>query len=174
MQTDSSIEQAFNSLTLDAPILRAVEKQGYTHMTPIQLQAIPKLLEGRDLLGTAQTGTGKTAAFVLPLLQQLRSGKKQPAPQHPQSGNSRKHHRAPVARPQALILAPTRELAIQIDDSVSRYGEDSRLGHTVLFHPAGAPPETQADRVARTHGEVRRGLAALGPRAGRTQQEDPL
>ncbi|MDP7549052.1 MAG: DEAD/DEAH box helicase, partial [Alphaproteobacteria bacterium] len=91
----------FTGLELAQPILRAITDEGYTTPTPIQLKSIPPLLAGRDLLGVAQTGTGKTAAFALPLLHRL-AGK---------AGNS-------PNKPRALILAPTRELAGQINDSL--------------------------------------------------------
>jgi ATP-dependent RNA helicase RhlE len=96
---------------------RAVAAEGYVTPTPIQEQCIPQLLEGRDMLGSAQTGTGKTAAFTLPLLQQLSSIK-----QRPRRGT-----------PRALILAPTRELAAQIGESIATYGRFLRLSHTVVF-----------------------------------------
>ncbi len=96
---------------------RAVTAQGYVKPSPIQEQCIPHLLEGHDLLGTAQTGTGKTAAFTLPLLERL-------------SKNSR---RPKKGTPRALILAPTRELAAQIGDSIETYGQYLRLSHTVIF-----------------------------------------
>ncbi|NOY06877.1 MAG: DEAD/DEAH box helicase [Chlorobi bacterium] len=96
---------------------RSVAAEGYVTPTPIQEQCIPRLLEGRDLLGTAQTGTGKTAAFVLPLLQQLS-----------------KNHRRPRSRtPRALILAPTRELAAQTGDKIRTYGRFLSISHTVIF-----------------------------------------
>ncbi len=96
---------------------RAVAAEGYIAPTPIQERCIPPLLEGRDLLGTAQTGTGKTAAFALPLLQRL-------------SGNPGRPRRG---SPRALILAPTRELAAQIEASIGTYGRFLRLSHTVIF-----------------------------------------
>ena len=96
---------------------RAVAREGYVTPTPIQEQCIPQLLEGRDLMGTAQTGTGKTAAFALPLLQRL-------------SGRSRRPHKG---TPRALILAPTRELAAQIGQSIQTYGHFLRISHTVIF-----------------------------------------
>jgi len=96
---------------------RAVAKEGYVTPTPIQVQCIPHLLEGRDLMGTAQTGTGKTAAFALPLLQRL-------------AGT---HRRAVKGTPRALILAPTRELAAQIRESFQTYGRFLRVSHTVVF-----------------------------------------
>ncbi|HPA78690.1 MAG TPA: DEAD/DEAH box helicase [Kiritimatiellia bacterium] len=112
------------------PIQRAVAEEGYTVPTPIQQQAIPHLVEGRDLLGCAQTGTGKTAAFTLPLLQELT--------------NSHKH---PVSRrPRALILTPTRELAAQIGDSIRTYGRHLKISHTVVFGGVGQNPQVQALR----------------------------
>ncbi len=103
--------------TLVPELQKAVAAQGYCDPTPIQAECIPHLLDGRDLLGSAQTGTGKTAAFTLPLLQQLDS-----EPRRPKKGC-----------PRALILAPTRELAAQIGDSLSTYGRFLRLSHTVIF-----------------------------------------
>jgi ATP-dependent RNA helicase RhlE len=94
----------------------AVDSEGYSEPTPIQAQAIPYLLEGRDLLGVAQTGTGKTAAFALPILQRL--------------GNAR---RASPGHARVLVLTPTRELAIQIDESFATYGKNLRRTHTVVF-----------------------------------------
>ena len=103
--------------TLDEPLRRAIAASGYVTPTPIQEQSIPHLLAGRDLLGTAQTGTGKTAAFALPLLQRLA-----------------KHKQAPGrGTPRALILAPTRELAAQIGQSIETYGRYLRLHHTTIF-----------------------------------------
>ena len=107
----------FAPLGLVEPILRALHAEGYQVPTPIQAQAIPPLLAGRDLLGIAQTGTGKTAAFALPLLQKLAQANLRPQPRG--------------AR--ALILAPTRELAIQIDASLAAYGRHLRLRHAVIL-----------------------------------------
>ncbi len=103
--------------TLIPEIQRAVAAEGYTTPTPIQQQCIQSLLEGRDLLGSAQTGTGKTAAFTLPLLQRLANHNRRPRP----------------GTPRALILAPTRELAAQIRESVQTYGRHLRLSSTVIF-----------------------------------------
>jgi ATP-dependent RNA helicase RhlE len=111
----ADLEGAF--LTLARPLQDAVVAQGYVTPTPIQEQCIGHLLDGRDLLGTAQTGTGKTAAFVLPLLQRLSRHSKPP-----KSGT-----------PRALILAPTRELAAQIGDSIHAYGQYLNLKHTVIY-----------------------------------------
>src|SRR5919112_6347255 len=102
----------FSELGLRPELLRAVEAQGYTHPTPVQREAIPLVLAGRDLLAGAQTGTGKTAAFVLPMLQRLAATERQP------SNGQRGHVRA-------LILTPTRELAIQVEQSVRDYGGSS-------------------------------------------------
>ena len=110
----------FSSLNLDAQILKAVEEEGYTEPTPIQTQAIPHILAGRDLMAMAQTGTGKTAAFTLPLLQRLL----------PHASTSASPARHPI---RALILAPTRELAIQVEKSVETYSRHVPLRSTVVF-----------------------------------------
>lgn len=118
----------FQQLNLIAPILQALNETGYTTPTPIQAQAIPHLLAGRDLLGCAQTGTGKTAAFAIPILQLLSS-------------------RAPKPRKiRALILTPTRELAIQIEESFRTYGNRLPLKCTVIFGGVGQTPQVQALR----------------------------
>lgn len=108
----------FKDLRVSAPILDALEKQGYQNPTPIQEQAIPEVLKGKDLLGCAQTGTGKTAAFSIPILQLLNNFKP-------------KDHKRGTIR--SLILTPTRELAIQIDESIEAYGENLKLKHAVIF-----------------------------------------
>lgn len=105
----------FEQLGLIEPILKALKQEGYKTPTPIQQQAIPVVLQGRDLLGCAQTGTGKTAAFSLPILQLLT-----------ESPRTTKGIRA-------LVLTPTRELAIQIDDSLKAYGRELKVRHTVIF-----------------------------------------
>ena len=110
----------FSSLNLGPQILRAVEEEGYTEPTPIQVQAIPHVLAGRDLMAMAQTGTGKTAAFTLPLLQRLL----------PHASTSASPARHPI---RALILAPTRELAIQVEKSVETYSRHVLLRSTVVF-----------------------------------------
>jgi ATP-dependent RNA helicase RhlE len=124
------------------PLQRAVAEEGYTTPTPIQQQAIPHLLEGRDLLGCAQTGTGKTAAFTLPLLQELTKTKRT----------------APGGKPRALILTPTRELAAQIGDSIKTYGRHVNVSHTVIFGGVGQNPQVQA---------MRRGLDVVVATPGR-------
>ncbi len=109
---------AFKKLDLIDPILKALTAEGYTTPTPIQAQSIPLILERRDLLGCAQTGTGKTAAFAIPILQLLYQHKSE----------ERGPHKIKV-----LILTPTRELAIQIDESFAAYGKYTGLTHTVIF-----------------------------------------
>ena len=108
---------SFTDLGLAEPLVRALEAKGYSQPTPIQAQAIPVLLEGRDLLGIAQTGTGKTAAFILPSLQRLASAGKRPLPYHCRM----------------LVLTPTRELATQIADNARGYGRFSRLNVATVF-----------------------------------------
>ena len=108
----------FDQLDLVEPILNALQHEGYTQPTPIQEISIPIVLSGKDLLGCAQTGTGKTAAFAIPILQQL----------HLNKGNDRSPRKI-----KALIVTPTRELAIQIDESFAAYGRFMNLRHTVVF-----------------------------------------
>ena len=124
-------ESCFSALGLAEPLQRALTARNHVVPTPIQARAIPELLAGRDMLGIAQTGTGKTAAFALPILHQLATA-----------------HRKRVPRsPHALILAPTRELAIQIGDEFRAYGKDLRLRQTVIFGGVGQKP--QVDALAR-------------------------
>jgi ATP-dependent RNA helicase RhlE len=120
----------FENLNLIAPILKAVKDKGYTTPTPIQAQAIPAILQGRDLLGCAQTGTGKTAAFAIPTLQFLYKEQ--------ESGRWNKGIKA-------LIITPTRELAIQIDESFSDYGAQTNIRHTVIF--GGVKQHAQVKRI---------------------------
>lgn len=118
--------QTFQSLQLIQALMRALEEEGYTQPTPIQQQAIPEVLKGRDLLGCAQTGTGKTAAFSLPMLQLLQ-----------QSGPGK--HR--IIR--GLVITPTRELAIQIHESLTAYGKYLPLKHAVIFGGVSQVPQVQ-------------------------------
>jgi ATP-dependent RNA helicase RhlE len=118
----------FASLGLSEPLLRALASENYTTPTPIQVRAIPALLAGRDLLGIAQTGTGKTAAFGLPLLQRLAENK------------ARADHRGT----RALILAPTRELAVQIDVSLKTYGRHLGFRHAVILGGVNQNPQVNA------------------------------
>ncbi|SDM08872.1 ATP-dependent RNA helicase RhlE [Catalinimonas alkaloidigena] len=122
---------SFASLGLIEPILQALTTEGYSAPTPIQAQAIPHVLEHKDLLGTAQTGTGKTAAFAIPILQLLAS---QPTP---------KKGRRTI---KSLILTPTRELAIQIGESFEAYGRHTSVRHTVIFGGVSQHSQVQALR----------------------------
>lgn len=121
----------FENLNLIEPILNALKSEGYTHPTPIQEKAIPVVLERKDLLGCAQTGTGKTAAFAIPILQIL----------HEQKGLQRGPKQI-----KALILTPTRELAIQIGESFMAYGEHTGLHHLVVFGGVSQVPQVNALR----------------------------
>ena len=140
---ETNISPSFSTLGLRAELLRAVEEQGYTQPTPIQLAAIPAVLAGRDLLAAAQTGTGKTAGFVLPLLQLLAGLKGSPAGRR---------------LPRTLILTPTRELAAQIEASVRAYGAHMSLTSTVVYGGVGMQPQVQA---------LRRGVDILVSTPGR-------
>lgn len=120
---------SFKNLELIDPILRALTIQGYSEPTPIQQKAIPLVLQRKDILGCAQTGTGKTAAFAIPILQILHQQKKG------------------FAGIKSLILTPTRELAIQIDESFAAYGKFTQIKHTVIF--GGVPQRSQTDALRR-------------------------
>jgi superfamily II DNA/RNA helicase len=119
----------FDSLALDPKLLRAVADSGYTQLTPIQAKAIPIVLAGRDVMGAAQTGTGKTAAFTLPLLQKML--------RHENASASPARH--PV---RALVLAPTRELADQVANNVKAYAKHTQLRSTVVFGGIDMKPQT--------------------------------
>ena len=122
---------SFDTLGLSAELLRAVREQGYTEPTPVQSKAIPVILEGKDVLAGAQTGTGKTAGFTLPLLQRL-------------SESSNHNGRRPV---RALVLTPTRELAAQVGESVEIYGRHLPMRSTVIF--GGVKINPQKDKLRR-------------------------
>ncbi|HRE13743.1 MAG TPA: DEAD/DEAH box helicase, partial [Usitatibacteraceae bacterium] len=139
------MSQAFESLGLLPELLRAIAEQGYTEPTPIQQQAIPVVLSGRDLLGAAQTGTGKTAGFTLPLLQRL-------APMASKSFSPALH---PV---RCLILTPTRELAIQVYESVKTYGKHIPLKPYCVYGGVNINPQIQ---------ELRKGVEILVATPGR-------
>ena len=132
---------SFSKLGLSPLILAALETQGYSEATPIQEKSIPIVLEGRDLMAAAQTGTGKTAGFTLPILELLSGGK----------GPSSNHVRT-------LILTPTRELAAQIDESVKTYGKNLPLSSTVVFGGVGIGPQMQ---------KLRKGIDILVATPGR-------
>lgn len=131
----------FSKLGLSAPLLRAISAQNYTKPSPIQEQAIPAILSGKDVLAAAQTGTGKTAGFALPVLQRLSEGRK------PGANNVR-----------ALVLAPTRELAAQVEQSVRDYSTDLSLSSAVVFGGVGINPQMK---------RLRRGVDVLVATPGR-------
>ncbi len=118
----------FHSLNIIEPILKSLQEEGYTTPTPIQAQAIPIVLKGTDLLGCAQTGTGKTAAFAIPILQLL----------------SANHTNEKKRKIRSLIVTPTRELAIQIEESFKNYGRHTNLKCTVIFGGVGQKAQTDA------------------------------
>lgn len=138
--TNFALKGVFEALI--TPLKRAVKAAGYETPTPIQEQAIPHLLNGRDVLGCAQTGTGKTAAFMLPILQYLSDQPKRPVP----------------GKPRVLVLTPTRELAAQIDDSIASYGRYLRISHAVIFGGVGQQPQVT---------KLRRGLDIVVATPGR-------
>jgi ATP-dependent RNA helicase RhlE len=142
---EKTITTSFESLGLMPELMRAVAEQGYTQPTPIQAQAIPVVLAGRDLLGAAQTGTGKTAGFTLPLLQRL-------------AGAASASH-SPARHPvRALIVTPTRELAAQVEESVRAYGKYLPLRSTLVYGGVGMQPQVEA---------LRRGVDILVATPGR-------
>jgi ATP-dependent RNA helicase RhlE len=131
MSLDTPLDTSFDTLGLSGELLRAVSEQGYTEPTPIQRKAIPVILQGRDVMAGAQTGTGKTAGFTLPLLQRLNASS-------PSKG------RRPV---RALVLTPTRELAAQVAESVQTYGRYLPLRSAVIF--GGVKINPQIDKLRR-------------------------
>jgi ATP-dependent RNA helicase RhlE len=140
MKKENDLNGVFGSLLPE--LGQAVSEAGYHTPSPIQEQSIPSLLKGRDMIGCAQTGTGKTAAFTLPILQYLVKNKAQPISK----------------KPRVLILAPTRELAAQIGDSVGKYGAHTNITHTVIFGGVGQNPQVKA---------IRRGVHVLVATPGR-------
>jgi len=141
---------SFEKLNLIEPVQKALKTEGYTVPTPIQERAIPLILQRRDLIGCAQTGTGKTAAFAIPILQLLHQELNSEIPQ-----NTRLSPRRKI---KALIVTPTRELAIQIGDSFAAYGVHTGLQHTVIFGGVAQGPQTSA---------LRRGVEILIATPGR-------
>jgi superfamily II DNA/RNA helicase len=144
-QVPSAPAPRFDTLPLDAKLLRAVADSGYTAMTPIQAKAIPVVLDGRDVMGAAQTGTGKTAAFTLPLLQRMM--------RHENASVSPARH--PV---RAVVIAPTRELADQVAQNVKNYAKHSHLRSAVVFGGVDMKPQTA---------ELRAGVEVLIATPGR-------
>jgi ATP-dependent RNA helicase RhlE len=135
---------AFDQLGLTPELLRAVAAQGYTVPTPVQAQSIPLVLAGRDLLAGAQTGTGKTAAFVLPILQLLNANR--PAPR-PLAHGERRPRGATLLPIRCLVLTPTRELALQIEESVRTYGAERPVFSTTIYGGVGFDPQVRAIRT---------------------------
>src|SRR5687767_9057095 len=134
---------SFHTLGLGPKLLQSITDVGYSTPTPIQTAAIPPVLAGRDLIGIAQTGTGKTAAFVLPILERLsKSGSKNAQGRHPR----------------ALIVAPTRELAAQIDENVRSLGKQMRIRCATIYGGVGERPQIDA---------VRRGVDIIVATPGR-------
>ena len=119
----------FSDLALSSNILRAVEEKGYTTPSPIQQQAIPVVLSGQDVMAAAQTGTGKTAGFTLPLIHQLENGKK-----------------ASANKTRALILTPTRELAAQIAENINTYSKHTKLTTNLVYGGVKINPQMMALR----------------------------
>src|SRR5262249_42615313 len=115
LTTSEPSSPKFDDLGLSAPVLKAVADSGYTTPTPIQAQGIPQVLKGRDVIGIAQTGTGKTTSFTLPMIEILSRG------------------RAKARMPRTLILEPTRELAAQVAESFERYGKYNKLSMALLI-----------------------------------------
>jgi ATP-dependent RNA helicase RhlE len=142
--------KTFEQLGLIDSLLRAVREEGYDTATPIQVQAIPPVLAGCDLMGCAQTGTGKTAAFALPTLQRLSTSvspalTNKPSNGHKRNGKSRDSFPRAERRPiRSLILAPTRELAAQIGESFAAYGRFTGLRHTVVYGGVGQGNQVRA------------------------------
>ena len=136
---------SFSQLSLSPSLERAVAEMGYENMTPIQAQAIPVVLQGRDVMGAAQTGTGKTAAFTLPLLQRMMK--------HDNTSTSPARH--PV---RALVLLPTRELADQVAEQVKLYAKYTNLRSTVVFGGMDMKPQTA---------ELKKGVEVLVATPGR-------
>jgi ATP-dependent RNA helicase RhlE len=137
--------QSFSELQLSPSLSRAIAEMGYESMTPIQAQAIPVVLQGRDVMGAAQTGTGKTAAFSLPLLQRMLK--------HENASTSPARH--PV---RALVLLPTRELAVQVADQIAQYAKYTQLRSTVVFGGMDMKPQTA---------ELKKGVEVLVATPGR-------
>lgn len=134
--------QKFTDLKLSETVLNNLEKNNYINPTPIQSEAIPFLLEGKDLLGIAQTGTGKTAAFSLPMIEKLKG----------------RDYSLPTLAPRSLILAPTRELATQINEQIVKYSEGLKIKSTVIFGGVGQAKQVEA---------LRKGLDVLVATPGR-------
>jgi ATP-dependent RNA helicase RhlE len=144
------MQTCFEQLGLESSLVRALREHAYQHATPIQAQAIPPALEGKDLVGIAQTGTGKTAAFALPTLHRL---------VQPQDAEGAPRSSRKGAPPRALVLVPTRELAMQVSASFAKYGQFTPLRTAVIFGGVGQQPQVRAlqrgvDAVVATPGRL--------------------
>ena len=151
----------FSQLGLAEPFVRATDSLGYETATPIQAEAIPVVLSRRDLIGCAQTGTGKTAAFTLPMLQRLHESRPAPPAKSQDKSRSEKSKQPRKPKPRtirALVLAPTRELAAQIEDSLKSYGRNTPLRQTVVFGGVSQHSQVKA---------LRHGVDALVATPGR-------
>src|SRR5437870_12589784 len=140
---DSCRSMPFRALNLSPKILQAVRDSGYTEPTPIQVAAIPLILAGNDVIGIAQTGTGKTAAFVLPILMKLAEARQTVARHGELTANPQKHS---AHRLRALVLAPTRELVVQIEENVRAYAKDVPLRMATVFGGVSERPQIEALR----------------------------
>ncbi len=154
---------SFQDLGLHSELLRAVEKRGYANATPIQLQAIPIAMQGRDVLGCAQTGTGKTAAFALPILHRMNEAKlasltAEPTETACETADERKRPPRRHRPIRALILVPTRELAVQVAGSFSAYGKCLGMRQTMIFGGVSARPQLE---------DLRRGVDIVVATPGR-------
>jgi ATP-dependent RNA helicase RhlE len=137
---------SFDALGLTPELLRAVADQGYTEPTPVQRESIPAILAGRDILAGAQTGTGKTAAFVLPMLQLL-NGARTPGWKATAPADPRDRRPAPPPPVRALVLTPTRELCLQVEESVRVYGAHRRIRSVAIYGGVGYEPQNRALRA---------------------------
>ena len=148
----------FRALNLSPQMLQSVRDAGYTEPTPIQIAAIPLILAGHDVIGIAQTGTGKTAAFVLPILMKLAESRQTVARHGELTANPQKHN---VHRLRALVLAPTRELVVQIEENVRAYAKHVPLRVATVFGGVSERPQIEAlrsgvDMVVATPGRLTR------------------
>ncbi len=148
----------FSQLGLAEPFVRATDALGYVTPTPIQTQAIPVVLEGRDLIGCAQTGTGKTAAFTLPMLNRLVDTRPPQTNRKPRDRSRQSNQKGSATKPRALVLVPTRELAAQIEGSFKRYGCHTPIRQTVIVGGVSQNQQVKA---------LRRGVDALVATPGR-------
>lgn len=170
----------FNELNIAEPILKAVCEKGYNEPTPIQEQAIPVVLRGKDIFGIAQTGTGKTAAFAIPILQMLsedsardeRSSVIEPGASR-RDRRGRSHGKKECRAIRSLILTPTRELALQIGDCFTDYGKYTGLKHTAIFGGVKQNPQTEKLRAGRGYPDRHPRTVARPDRTGRGEVRRP-